>query len=163
MAVDWTEIKQDYVSCEDSMRTIAARHGIAHSTLQRKVKLEGWKEERAAFSSILLANQAKAQGEAQAQEMTEGLRECIRVAKKMLLRIEEKLDGEEYLGARALHDLGDALKDLRDIMTSDLDVRRKQADIEKLRREIDGPTQQEAAGGVIIMPEILPEGGAEDG
>ena len=156
---DWAAIKHDYVSCQDSLRKVAARHGIAHSTLERKVRIENWKAARADFSAVMLTKQAEAQG----QEMAEGLRECVRVARKMLRRIDQTIESDDYIGARAMHDLSDAVNNLRLILQSDLDVEKKRADIEKLRRDIDGTTKQEAAGGVIVMPEILPEGADEDG
>lgn len=156
---DWTAIRQDYVVGQDSYRQIALRYGLAYTTVRRRGVKEDWPSARHDYALKQLSAQAEAQG----RQMAEGLRECVQLARKMLRRIDRTIESDDYIGARAMHDLSDAVNNLRLILQSDLDVAKKKADIEKLRRDMDATGQQEAAGGVIVVPEILPEVTGEDG
>lgn len=153
---DWAAIKQDYCSCTDALRKIAARHGIAHSTLQRKAKAEGWAADRADYASTVLTKTAEAQGAA----LGEGVRHCVRVAEKLLTRLERRVEDEaDLILDKDLRAVAGALKDIRDILVSDLDVEKRRAELENLRRSLGGETG--SAGGVVLMPAILEDSDGE--
>lgn len=52
----WLAIYDDWVSCEDTVTAIAARHGIARGTLSKRAKSEGWPP-RGSNRSVALARQ----------------------------------------------------------------------------------------------------------
>lgn len=134
---DWTAIKLDYISTADSYRKIAARHGLSPTTIHRKSVAEGWPAERKQYADAMLTKQAEAQGEAQGAALAEGVQECVSVAKKLLQRLLERVEMDDApILPQEYRQLTGAVKDIRDILTSDLDVQKKKADIEAVRRQL---------------------------
>lgn len=131
--LDWGEIRQVYATTDLSFRRLAARFGCSHQTIAKKAKAERWDKDREQVRTKRLTITAEAQGAALAR----GVEDCVAVAQALLKRIRERVEwADEPILPQEYRQLTGAVKDIRDILTSDLDIQRKQADIEQIRRSL---------------------------
>ena len=142
--MDWNAIKTEYITTNTSYRKLCAKHGVTFGQLQRRATDESWPELKSQFESKTVSEAVKAVSD-------DFVAKAVRVqdvASKLLDKIEltiESIDGENR-GCRALKDISDALKNVKDIMMikSDADLREQEARIAKLRKEsVDEDTSKE--------------------
>ena len=134
---DWTTIKRDYITHASSLRELEKKYGVSKTTICARASREGWREERAAYSKSVLTAQAQAEG----RERAQGMIQCVRVAQRILERLERSLD-DTLIEAKDYRSLTGAIKDIVDIFGSDIDVQRKKAEIKALEAKVsdDGPS-----------------------
>ncbi len=141
---DWAAVRQAFISSRLSHRAVAARFGLAHTTVYRKARAEGWDKQRLEYATTLLRTQA----EEEARRQAEGLSHCIRVADTILGRLESLLC-EPQLQPHDLRCCSGTVKDVAAILMSDLDRERKLAELEVLRRKVNGSPGQDTIRVVI--------------
>lgn len=164
--MDWNEIKTEYITTETSYRKLAKKHGISLGKLQRRATDEGWPEAKSQFESKTVSEAVNAVTKnfvARAKRLQD-------VTDKLLDKIEitiETIDGIQK-GSRAVKDLSDALKNVKDIMMvkSDLDTREQEARIANLQKQAEKEdTFDSDAYGVVYLPVVaeMPKPPEDDG
>ena len=142
--MDWNAIKTEYITTNTSYRKLCAKYGVNFGQLQRRATDESWPELKSQFESETVSRAVKAVSD----DFVSKAARVQDVASKLLDKIEltiENMDGENR-GCRALKDVSDALKNVKDIMMirSDADVREQEARIAKLRKDaIEEDTSKE--------------------
>lgn len=145
---DWAAVERDYISTDTSLRKLAARYGVAPTTITRKAKNEHWSEKRERYAAKMRAAQAEAEGKAKGELMAAGMLACMRAAMSLLSRIEQDLDDPELpIGPKDYKSYSGAIRDIRDVLAGDLDVERKQAEIEAIRARLPS----EADGTITVL------------
>ena len=137
---DWAAIKAAFCSSQKSYRELARQFGVQHTAIYKHAKAEGWTAERERWHDKMLTAAAQAQGTA----MAEGMRKCVRVASKLLDRLEEKLDRKNApLSPQDLRALSGTLTSVMEALTGDLDVEKRRAEIEKLKASLTDEADRE--------------------
>lgn len=133
---DWSQIKEEYIATDSSCRKLAAKYGLAHSTVSLRATKEGWPQLR----------KARRQEE---QKLTDALQT---VADKLLHRIEASVDGDEKLDVKDLRALVSAVKDL-------IAIREACPELERLARVAE---LENALGGQSGGIEVVFRAGEEE-
>lgn len=132
-ALDWGAIRQEYAATDLSFRKLAARFNCSHNTIAKKARAENWAADREQVRAKRLTAAAEAQGAA----MAKGVQECVQVAQKLLERIRMRVEADEApILPNEYRQISGAIRDIREILTSDLDIERKRADIEQIRHNM---------------------------
>ena len=156
MATDWNGIREDYISCTDTMKEFAKRHPeISISTLRKHCASGGWEDERKQFGN----DKAKSVREA-------NLSEAVRKAAKIDLlwdlatdKIEQALRDDDHPTASALEHYTNAIAKAQEGMgvEDELKTELRKAQIEKLRRDAQRPEDDKPSGVVFEFPPELEE------
>lgn len=145
--MDWNEIKTEYITTETSYRKLCDKHGVSLGKLQNRATEEKWPELKKQFMTECVTKSVNAVTNGYAQRATR----VLAVADKLLRKIEITIDNIDgvHRGSRAVKDVSDALKNVRDIMMikSDLDIREQEARIDKLRKD----TEEEDTGKQVTV------------
>lgn len=147
MAVNWTKIKNEYINDEQTTyRSLSEKYGIPHNTIMRRGADEHWREARKkrAIKATEKTIERAANAEAQNNELVQDL------AAYMIKRLTKIISGQSdeiFMGNAK--DMAQTVKNLRDVLTTPIDLRHKQAQIDQLTRgaaELAEPAQ-------IILPD----------
>lgn len=153
MAVDWNEIKAEYIAGGTSYRKLCADHGVKMSELRSKAKSEKWVELQARAkhkTDTEIVNKVSKKNAKKAVKIGE-------VADKLILKASELAD---IVGdAQSIKQLASALNDLAKLKgyKSDADIREQEARIDALKaralanKPIDDEDEQ---GGVILLSDV---------
>ena len=154
MAVDWNEIKAEYIAGGTSYRKLCADHGVKMSELRSKAKSEKWVE---------LQTQAKHKTDTEIVNKVskKNAKKAVKidtVADKLLKKM---VDGMETMvfDAQSLKQFTSALSDLAKIKghKTKEDIREQEARIDALKaralanKPIDDEDEQ---GGVILLSDV---------
>lgn len=157
--VDWTAIKIDYITHEDSSyRKLAKKYDVPVATLFHRGKIENWADEKRQHKSNIIAKTVVEVEKDEVKRMTK----LLVVTDKLLVRIErivDKMTDEELVtDKQGLKSLTGAIRDIKEIQAvkSRIDLQEQQARIDKLRKDVERSTD-ETAQTVTIKIE-----GAED-
>lgn len=151
--VDWKKIKAEYIRGV-SYRLLSEKYGVSPSTMQKRGMNEKWGD---------LRKKARKKTDEKIVESVSGqeakrVERFKRISDKLLTKIEEGIDsGDLIQTSRAMHDLTDSLKTLREIndIKSDIDIREQEARIEKLRKDASKDVDTDSGNfGVFILPPI---------
>lgn len=110
--IDWTSIKNEYISSEISMRKLAAKHKVDLKSIATHSKQEGWVAQRKEYQNRVQAKTLQNIEEAASNFQAE----VSESARKLLDKVNEVLKLEEALAPRDLKSLSSTLLDLRDIL-----------------------------------------------
>ena len=94
---DWEAIRKEYMDSDISLRALARKHGLSHSTLQNHAGRERWAKCRAAG------------GQEDPRLRME------QVAAKLLRRMERTIDAEEEMDSKDIKAMTGALKEIKEI------------------------------------------------
>ena len=128
--MDWNEIKAEYISTKIGYRELAKKNGLSFSRLQRRATGEKWPE---------LRRQLCGGGTEDAGSGGDRARRVQNVADLLLDKIALTIENMDGSSNRAVKDVSDSLKIVRDIMgvKSDYDLREQELRLAKLRREAE--------------------------
>ena len=110
--IDWTSIKNEYISSEISMRKLAAKHNVDLKSIATHSKQEGWVAQRNEYRDRVQAKTLQNIEDAASNFQAE----VSDSARKLLDKVNEVLKLEEALAPRDLKSLSSTLLDLRDIL-----------------------------------------------
>ena len=110
--IDWTSIKNEYISSEISMRKLAAKHNVDLKSIATHSKQEGWVAQRKEYHNRVQAKTLQNIEDAASNFQAE----VSESARKLLDKVNEVLRLEEALAPRDLKSLSSTLLDLRDIL-----------------------------------------------
>ena len=147
--MDWNAIKTEYITTETSYRKLCEKHGVTIGKLQFRATEEKWPELKKEFKKKVVTKSVNAVSNGYAQRATR----VLAVADKLLNKIESTIENmDDQRSSRAVKDVSDALKNVRDIMMvrSDADIREQEARISKLQREAQREDNQKEPIRVII-------------
>lgn len=151
--MEWQKIKAEYIAGGISLRSLAEKHGVSFSTIQKKSMEEKWgdlrkKSRRKAEEKIVDSVSSKTAKRA----IT-----IINVADKLL---EKALELAEMgvTDTQGLKHLTSALKDLKEIkgFKSELDLKEQEARIAKLQKEVQ-ESEHDTSKEIVVRV----EGGAD--
>ena len=111
--IDWTTIKNEYISSEISMRKLAAKHNVDLKSIATHSKQEGWVAQRDEYRNRVQAKTLQNLEEAASNFQAE----VSGSARKLLDKVNEVLALDEALAPRDLKSLSSTLLDLRDILS----------------------------------------------
>lgn len=154
--MDWNAIKTEYITTDTSYRKLAKKHGISLGKLQRRATDEGWPEAKSQFESKTVSDAVNAV----TKNFVSRTKRLQDVTDKLLDKIEltiENIDGVK--SSRAVKDVSDALKNVKDIMMvkADIDIREQEARIAKLQKETEkGNDFDPDQFGVVYLPVVAP-------
>ena len=136
--MDWNKIRKDYIAGKGSYRELAAKYSVPLKTLSRRAKDEGWPELRKqsghkaatqTADSLAVAN-GKVDTTLQDAELQEAAVELIGKAVA-------GIRATEATNAKSLKAYSGLLRDLKEVLRSDLDAKEQEARIAKLRAEAE--------------------------
>jgi hypothetical protein len=154
-------VEQEYVTGQDSIRGLAAKHGISFSTLAAQARKDDWKGRRIAYQSSLsrrgyetMAAQVAGAEAAIREESIAVLRATLRVYAQRLTNGEVPVstkDAVETIRQLAVL-LGEPEGGSRDEPYNVTGTDRAKPDADFLRRAIEAARGRLAAGGVLEGP-----------
>lgn len=132
--IDWGAIRAEYISTDESYRSLAAKYGVAQASIVAHSKKEGWIAEREKHREKVVQKRIKAKADLEART-----RERINVVvDKLLLEIERGLEnGSIKASGKGFRDVTGALKDIKELreIRDPLEKQEQMARIEKLRAD----------------------------
>ena len=149
---DWKKIKAEYITTDTSYRKLAQKYGLAESTIYARGGKEHWVEQKEQHQSRTVAKTLDALSN---KEVDRAAR-LMTVADKLLKKVEQAVDHDDYLSANAIKNLSDALKNIREtqMIRSEQDIREQEARITKLQKEAQKEDNQKEAIRVIIEDDL---------
>lgn len=90
--VDWTIVKNEYVTTDISQRRLSEKHGVPYATLRDRCRTEGWVAERDEFRSNVVASVQQAISKQQADQLLEE----YEIADSFIKLIRQSLDNGDY-------------------------------------------------------------------
>lgn len=156
--MEWTEIKTEYVSTDQSIRELAKKYGCSFYTLRNKCNKEGWaklKEQRKAETVKKIVQLAS-------DDQANRMRRLLDVSDKLLAQVEREIDGlsktKNPISKSDYKALASTIKDIKDIQSikSKLDIEEQKARIEILKKQAQvDKVDEEKSNGVVLMPPIM--------
>lgn len=117
--VDWNAIKTEYITTDTSHRRLSEKYGVSATAISLRSSAEGWVGLKEQFLSDTLAKTLDAESDKEAKRLSR----ILVVSDKILSAIEKAVDSflaeELTLDKGALKQLTGALKDIKDIQTTD--------------------------------------------
>lgn len=138
MAADRHAIETEYITGSDSLRTLAARHGLSFSLLGRWSRADGWKEKREEYAKQKAHRSATAIQEQQVGLAVEANRILMGAAMELAKRQAALSLDPKY--ASSAQDARAAAVALRETWNA--------------IRELSGQSEGDGSSGVIIIPEV---------
>jgi anti-sigma28 factor (negative regulator of flagellin synthesis) len=137
--VDWKKIKAEYIAGGTSYRKLAAKYGVSFSTLRDTAIREKWTDLREQARNKSVTKLVESIGEQNGTYKVS----INEVADKLLEKIIGLLDVSEIVDSQAIKQCTSALKDIKDIkgIKSEIDLREQEARIDKLRKDVEGDSQ----------------------
>ena len=138
--MDWNAIKTEYITTDIGYRDLSKKFNVSFNTLQKRAKKEDWPGLRRQISEDTATEVATAVVTAAVTANVDRARRIQNIADQLLDKIEltiENIDGRR--SNKAVKDVSDALKNVRDIMgiRSDYDLKEQELRIAKLRKETE--------------------------
>lgn len=139
--MDWNELKTEYITTDTSYRKLAEKYGVSRGQIQRRATDENWPDLKSQFDTKTVSDAVNAVS----KKFTARAKRLQDVTDKLLDKIEltiENIDGVK--SSRAVKDVSDALKNVKDIMMvkSDLDTREQEARIANLQKQAEKEDKQ---------------------
>ena len=169
MTVNWEQIRQDYLTGQESQAALARRYGISPAALSKRIRQEGWQREKSpgwegrmqrvdALADRMLTALERAVEEL--DTVTQSVREKTKTddGREIVTDFQRLLPEEPGLIDRGgLKQLTGVLKDIKDVLMlrSEADTREQEARIAKLQRDLQ---KEELQSRVIVTM----EGGCEE-
>lgn len=154
---DWQKIKTEYLtaSTKPSYRKLAEKYGLDKNTIWKKVKDEGWDEQRRRHidnvETKILVSDTK-QKVSRAEKLNEAADMLLEnVMGLMRSRSPEEMDTQE------MKHISGVLKDVKEILMikSKKDLEEQDARIAKLRREAEKDEVKDTGyHGVVLLPVV---------
>lgn len=134
--MDWNAIKTEYITTDTSYRKLAEKYGVSRGQIQRRATDENWPDLKSQFDTKTVSDAV----DVVSKKFTARAKRLQDVTDKLLDKIEltiKNIDGVK--SSRAVKDVSDALKNVKDIMMvkSDIDIREQEARIAKLQKEAE--------------------------
>ena len=156
MTVNWEQIRQDYLTGQESQAALARRYGVSPAALSKRIRQEGWQREKSpgwegrmqrvdALADRMLTALERAVEEL--DTVTQSVREKTKTddGREIVTDFQRLLPEEAGLIDRGgLKQLTGVLKDIKDVLTlrSDADAREQEARIAKLQRDLERETER---------------------
>lgn len=167
--MNWEQIRQDYLTGQESQAALARRYGISPASLSKRIRQEGWQREKSpgwegrmqrvdALADRMLTALERAVEEL--DTVTQSVREKTKTddGREIVTDFQRLLPEEAGLIDRGgLKQLTGVLKDIKDVLMlrSEADTREQEARIAKLQRDLQ---KEELQSRVIVTM----EGGCEE-
>lgn len=145
--MDWNKIRKDYIAGKGSYRELAKKYKVPLKTLSRRGKDDGWPELRkqsghkAATKTVDTLAVANGKVDTSLQDAAVAL-----IGKAM-----EGIQATEATNAKSLKAYSGLLRDLKEVLRSDLDAQEQEARIAKLRAEVDRTTTNESTEITVML------------
>lgn len=166
--VNWESIRLEYISGDISYRALAAKHGVAFTTLKTRGKAGRWPEQRAEYRAKVATDAAQKLASDMANRAADRIARLCEVADALLDAVAaaaEALVANVTGAPRDVKDLAVALqgavnvvRDLYGIPTvqqqAQMDIAWARLELERTRAHQGVVDDSEA--GVVVVPEILP-------
>lgn len=139
--MDWNELKTEYITTDTSYRKLAEKYGVSRGQIQRRATDENWPDLKSQFDTKTVSDAVNAVS----KKFTARAKRLQDVTDKLLDKIEltiENIDG--FKSSRAVKDVSDALKNVKDIMMvkADIDIREQEARIANLQKQAEKEDKQ---------------------
>ena len=131
--MDWNKIRKDYIAGKGSYRALAAKYSVPLKTLSRRAKDEGWPELRKQSSRKAATKTVDTIAVANAKVDTTLQDAAVELIGKAVAGIRDT----EATNAKSLKAYSSLLRDLKEVLRSDLDAKEQEARIAKLRAEAE--------------------------
>ena len=167
--MNWEQIRQDYLTGQESQAALARRYGVSPAALSKRIRQEGWQREKSpgwegrmqrvdALADRMLTALERAVEEL--DTVTQSVREKTKTddGREIVTDFQRLLPEEAGLIDRGgLKQLTGVLKDIKDVLMlrSEADTREQEARIAKLQRDLQ---KEELQSRVIVTM----EGGCEE-
>ena len=136
--MNWTQIKKEYITSNDSLRMLSEKHRVSLSTIKDRSHTEGWVESRRQFrrksTEKLIEKESDKDSDCRVQ--------IYSIAVIVLDKINELIKSYPNCNVR-LREITGALKDVKDILDlkSELDIEEQNARIAVLESRTSGATE----------------------
>lgn len=123
--VDWDAVERDYRTDTLTLRELAEKHGVSHTTISRRAERDGWQKDlteaiRQATSTRLITETVQQKCTSAHQNATDLVQAVAEVNSRIILKHQRKLselhDLVEFAKAK-LKQMGDALVDVKEAAT----------------------------------------------
>lgn len=131
--MDWNKIRKDYIAGKGSYRELAAKYSVPLKTLSRRAKDEGWPELRKQSGHKAATKTADSLAVANGKVDTTLQDAAVELIGKAVAGIR----ATEATNAKSLKAYSGLLRDLKEVLRSDLDAKEQEARIAKLRAEAE--------------------------
>ena len=131
--MDWNKIRKDYIAGKGSYRELAAKYSVPLKTLSRRAKDEGWPELRKQSGHKAATQTADSLAVANGKVDTTLQEAAVELIGKAVAGIR----ATEATNAKSLKAYSGLLRDLKEVLRSDLDAKEQEARIAKLRAEAE--------------------------
>lgn len=150
--IDWKQIEMRYVTGCATYRELARQYGVGLGAVKHQGRQYGWVEKRKDHMERI----GQEILEKDKEQRVDRFIKLADAADGLLLRIRELTEGPE-INPAAIKTLTEALKNIRDVqmVKSSADQLEQQMRIEKLRKEVSRPEQED--GGVKVELEQVRE------
>ena len=146
---NWKKIKTEYITTGISLRKLAAKYGVAESTLFARASKEKWVEQREQHQSKTVAKTLDAISKKQVDRAAN----IISVADILLEKVKNLVesDTEVLLDTQGLKHISGVLKDIKEVqmIKSEADLREQEARIAKLQKEAQAEEKKDST--IIIQ------------
>ncbi len=153
MEADWKKIRKEYIKGGTSQRQLAAKYGVSVNTIKKKCKAEGWVKLRSQKDSKCTAKTVDKLAEQEARVDTA----VYDAANELLAKFRASVSAVDSADPGMLKDWGSALRSIQLVLSSEpteLDIRKKEAEIAKLMRDAAGD-QVDNDIEIVLPPEIM--------
>lgn len=131
--MDWNKIRKDYIAGKGSYRELAAKYSVPLKTLSRRAKDEGWPDLRKQSGHKAATKTADTLAVANGKVDTTLQDAAVELIGKAVAGIR----ATEATNAKSLKAYSGLLRDLKEVLRSDLDAQEQEARIAKLRAEAE--------------------------
>lgn len=131
--MDWNKIRKDYIAGKGSYRELAAKYSVPLKTLSRRAKDEGWPKLRKQSGHKAATKTADSLAVANGKVDTTLQDAAVELIGKAVAGIR----ATEATNAKSLKAYSGLLRDLKEVLRSDLDAKEQEARIAKLRAEAE--------------------------
>lgn len=131
--MDWNKIRKDYIAGKGSYRELAKKYKVPFRTLADKAKAEGWVALRgqARHKAVTKTVENVASGNAEVDTTLQD------AAVELIGKAVAGIRATEATNAKSLKAYSGLLRDLKEVLRSDLDAKEQEARIAKLRAEAE--------------------------
>lgn len=135
MAINWDKIKTEYITdATTSYRKLAEKYKISFGNICKRGRDEQWTSLRKQHSSELVTESVEAVKDAEVESFVQVQKTALYLIQRLdrcaQAKSDEELDGY-------FRDYAVTLKNLRDVLQTPLENRKKQAEIDALRKNLD--------------------------
>lgn len=131
--MDWNKIRKDYIAGKGSYRELAKKYGVPFRTLADRAKAEGWVALRGQVRDKAVTKTVENVVSGNAKVDTTLQDAAVELIGKAVAGIR----ATEATNAKSLKAYSGLLRDLKEVLRSDLDAQEQEARIAKLRAEAE--------------------------